>query len=237
MSSTAVFACDLLVFDLDGTLIDSRQDLANSVNATLASLHLPLLPHDRIAGFIGDGASVLLQRSLEASLPPGESIQDRMASAFPFFLDYYRSHKLDHTYVYAGVHTALRTLRESATDVLMAVLTNKPYRPSRQICDALGLAPYFFQNYGGDSFATKKPDPTGMHVLIEEASDRLGRAIPLSRVVLIGDSHVDVRTARAAGVRVLGCSYGLDPDGLLAAHPDAIAATPAEWLTALRSLL
>ncbi len=231
------FPCDLLVFDLDGTLINSEQDLANSVNATLAFLSRQRLPDDVIASFVGDGVGMLLQRSLQATAQPGEAMEPAMAAALPFFLAYYREHKLDFTYVYPGVLAELRRIREAAPWLPMAVLTNKPYRPSRAICDALGLSPYFFQNYGSDSFPQKKPDPMGIHALMSEAGELLGRPIQANRVVLVGDSDVDVATARAAGVRCLGCTYGLATARLLAAVPDAVVDTPTEWLAALGKML
>ena len=175
--------CDLLVFDLDGTLINSQQDLANSVNATLAFLHRPRLENEQIATFIGDGATVLMQRALHATGGADEAL---LASAMPFFLAYYREH---------------------------------------------------IQNYGGNSFETKKPHPLGMHTLMQEASAMLGREVQARRTVLIGDSHVDVETARSAGTLCLGCSYGLDPERLRAARPDCIVDKPEHWLNALCAML
>jgi phosphoglycolate phosphatase len=229
--------CDLLVFDLDGTLINSEQDLANSVNATLAFLGRPRLDDTLISSFVGDGVATLLQRSLHVTLRSREAIEPLLASALPFFLDYYRSHKLDFTYVYPGVISALRHIREAIPQLPMAVLTNKPYRPSRAICDGLGLSPYFFQNYGGDSFPQKKPDPIGMHALMAEAAAMSGSPVSPDRVVLVGDSDVDVATARAAGAKCLGCAYGLATERLLAAKPDFTVDSPTEWLTALGQML
>jgi len=226
--------CDLLIFDLDGTLIDSEQDLAASVNATLAFLGRPTLPMHSIASFIGDGAAMLVRRALEAS---GGMDEVALAQALAFFLDYYREHNLDFTYAYPGVISELRKIRAAAPDLPMAILTNKPYRPSRVICSGLGLSEFFFANYGGDSFPTKKPDPEGIYALMEEATRNLGRPISRQHTVLVGDSHVDVATARNAGILSLGCSYGLAPDKLREAGPDAIVDSPAQWLTALQQLL
>ena len=226
--------CDLLVFDLDGTLIDSQRDLSNSVNATLAFLHRPPLHDKRIAEFIGDGATMLVRRALEATGPVDDAL---LAQAMPFFLDYYRAHNLDFTSVYPGVIAALKRIRETAPSLPMAVLTNKPFRPSRVICDGLGLSPFFFQNYGGDSFPQKKPDPFGMHALMKEATAMLGRQVATDRTVLIGDSHVDAETARNAGTLCLGCSYGLAPERLREAKPDLIVDSPTEWISGIRRLL
>jgi phosphoglycolate phosphatase len=221
----------LLVFDLDGTLIDSAQDLCNSVNATLSHYgHDPLLD-TAIAGFIGDGALMLVRRAFaEASGGPVD--EDFLAKAYDYFLDYYRAHKLDFTYAYAGVLEALAALHKlheppAGTARIMAVLTNKPVRPAREICKALGLAPYFIRIYGGNSFDTKKPDPAGLLALMAEAG-----AKP-DQTVMIGDSQVDVLTARNAGVWSIGCTFGLSPETLLATQPDILVDSPEEWTAAL----
>jgi phosphoglycolate phosphatase len=214
----------LLVFDLDGTLIDSRQDLVNSVNATLDHLGRPHLPEEIVASYVGDGAGMLVRRAL------GEPIDESVfESALTFFLDYYREHKLDYTKLYPGVIESLDALRLDAEGKprKMAVLTNKPENPSRAICEALGLSPYFFQIYGGNSFATKKPDPEGLNALIREAG-----ADPFE-TVLIGDSEIDVRTARSAGAWALGCRFGFAPQKLEAAEPDCLVDTAADWAEAL----
>ena len=220
----------LLVFDLDGTLIDSRIDLANSINAMLAYLGKPLLPHAVIAGYIGDGASMLVRRALG---DPEGDVHDAefVGQALDFFLDYYRIHKLDFTYVYDGVVAALEAIRSDHPRVLMAVLTNKPVRPSRDICAHFGLDRFFFQNYGGNSFHTKKPDPTGLLALIAEASALDPAAAPVTpaQTVMIGDSDVDIVTARNCGALAIGCTFGLAPHSLAAAAPDALAHAPADW--------
>src|ERR1700735_3428601 len=132
----------LLVFDLDGTLIDSGADLCASVNAMLRNFGRPELPQKVIATYIGDGAARLVGRSLGE--PDDPAFLD---SALTYFLDYYREHKLDHTYVYPGVFSSLDALKQmpDGSPRSMAVLTNKPIVPSLAICDALGLSPYFFQ--------------------------------------------------------------------------------------------
>jgi phosphoglycolate phosphatase len=226
----------LLVFDLDGTLIDSSADLCNAVNAALDHVGQPQLPNHLIAGYIGDGAAMLVRRALAAETTPAEGLFD---AAFTFFLDFYRAHKLDNTRCYPGVLEALTAIRTRHPQLPMAVLTNKPVHPSREICAALGLAPFFFQNYGGNSFPTKKPDPEGLLTLLREAAalrEAAGHtAEPMAahEAVMIGDSDVDIRTARAIGARAIGCSFGLAPHTLAAAQPDAIVASPAEWPAAL----
>src|ERR1700753_464762 len=119
----------LIVFDLDGTLIDSRKDLANSINAMLADFHRHPLPEEIIAEYIGDGAGMLVRRALGD--PDDETL---VANALASFLVHYREHKLDYTYVYDGVFPALDALKDGRQ---MAVLTNKPVGPAQAICDAL----------------------------------------------------------------------------------------------------
>jgi len=220
----------LVVFDLDGTLIDSRVDLANSVNATLGYLGRPALPDAVIATYIGDGVSMLVRRALG---DPEGDIHDEeyVTGAVTYFLDYYREHKLDFTYVYEGVVEALDEIRVSLPGVAMAVLTNKPVRPSRDICAHFGLDRYFFQNYGGNSFHTKKPDPSGLRVLMAEAG-----GVRPEETVMVGDSAVDVLTAKNCGARSVGCLFGLAPHTLAAAGPDATVTSPLGWLKAIREI-
>jgi phosphoglycolate phosphatase len=214
----------LLVFDLDGTLIDSGADLCASVNAMLQHFDRPPLPDTVISTYIGDGAARLVSRSL------GEPTDaDFLDSALAYFLDYYREHKLDQTYVYPGVFAALDSLRfePGGTARSMAVLTNKPVGASQAICDALGLSPYFFRIYGGNSFASKKPDPEGLLALLKEA------CVSAQETLMIGDSDVDILTARNAGVWSMGCSYGLAPHTLVTVPPDCVVESPADWPLAL----
>jgi len=227
----------LLVFDLDGTLIDSRVDLCNSINAMLRHLGKPTLPDAVIASYIGDGAHMLVRRALGD--PEGDvHDEEYVTGALAFFLDYYRIHKLDFTYVYEGVFEALEEFRRAIPGVRMAVLTNKPVRPSREICAHFGLERFFFQNYGGNSFHTKKPDPKGLLTLIEEASalEGVGREILPAETVMIGDSDVDILTARNCGAWAVGCTFGLAPHSLAAARPDGLAHSPGEWVEVVRGL-
>jgi phosphoglycolate phosphatase len=174
-----------LVFDLDGTLIDSKQDLVVAVNATLRSLGRQELPADLVASYVGSGAPVLIQRALGDS-PDSEEFQ----RALQFFLAYYEQHKLDFTCAYPDVRQALEQLR----DIPMVVLTNKPVNISVRILEDLGLASFFQAIYGGNSFPTKKPDPLGANTILARL-----RVAP-REAVMVGDSEVDVQTARNAGM-------------------------------------
>ncbi|HWF66445.1 MAG TPA: HAD hydrolase-like protein [Acidobacteriaceae bacterium] len=212
----------LIVFDLDGTLIDSRTDLAQSVNGMLRHFHRHELPEDVIASYIGDGVGMLVRRALGD--PEDEALVDE---AETYFLDYYREHKLDHTYVYDGCHAVLMALQTHPRKPMLALLSNKPVGPSRAICEALGVAGCMFRIYGGNSFPTKKPDPLGLETLIREAG------VAPHETVMIGDSDVDILTAQNVGVYSIGCSYGLSPHTLEIAPPDVLIHKPADLFEVL----
>jgi phosphoglycolate phosphatase len=210
----------LVIFDLDGTLIDSRLDLVHSVNAALRHIHRPELPEDVIASYVGDGAPILIQRALG-----GEVVDEALVrKGLEYFLSYYREHKLDHTTVYHGIREALGAIQRSGNGVprKMAVLTNKPVNPSRAIVEALGLGSYFSQVYGGNSFSTKKPEPEGALKLLAETGVRPEQA------AIVGDSHVDIRTGRNAGLWTVAVTYGFAPHTLEGESPDVTLDTPQE---------
>lgn len=221
----------LIVFDLDGTLIDSARDLCNSVNAALEHMGRPHLDDHVIAGFVGNGAPMLVRRSLavENGVAPDEIHDEELATAYSFFLAHYREHKLDFTYAYEGVLSSLAALREGSGGAprKLAVLTNKPVRPARAICEGLGMGGFFSSIYGGDSFPLKKPDPMGLRAIMEEAG-----ATP-DETLMIGDSKVDVLTARNAGAWTLGCLFGFGPQNLMEAPPDIVVDSAHEWPAAL----
>jgi phosphoglycolate phosphatase len=208
----------LLIFDLDGTLIDSRLDLVHSVNAMLRHFGRPGLPDEVIASYVGDGAPVLVRRALGD--PKDEKF---LKDALDYFLAYYRVHKLDHTHIYDGIRESLTALHSSnGTRRKMAVLSNKPVHPSRAIVEALGLGKFFLHVYGGNSFPTKKPDPEGARALLKETKTRPQDA------VIIGDSLVDVLTGRNAGMWTCGVTYGFAPHTLCEAPPDVALDQPQE---------
>ena len=186
----------LFIFDLDGTLIDSKLDLAFSVNATRAQFGLGPLPQEQIFGYIGQGAPMLIRRALDHT-------QDDtlVEQALAFFLGYYRQHMLDNTIPYPGVREGLEQL--DTGERILTVLTNKPVRFSREILDALGLGRHFRAVYGGNSFERKKPDPLGVEVLLRETETEK------ERTLVVGDSEIDILTARNAGTWVCGVTYGL----------------------------
>jgi len=211
----------LLLWDLDGTLVDSELDLAHSINAMLRHLQRPELPVEVVASYIGDGAPMLVRRALGD--PQDETF---VQSALEYFMKYYREHKLDNTFVYAGVLETLAAIRQRSR-LKMAVLTNKPIGPSRGICDGLNISEFMTNVYGGNSFPTKKPDPHGARVLLQEHG-----ATP-DEAVMIGDSQNDVLTANNAGMFSVGVTYGLSPESLKIHPPDVLIDHPAELLEVL----
>ena len=220
----------LLIFDLDGTLVDSREDLANSINATLRNYDRPELPPDRIAQYIGDGAPTLVRRSLgfkdDHALEPKD--EEFIEDALVFFLEYYRDHKLDHTYVYEGVIEALQKIGgNNGNRRTMTVLSNKPVNPSRAIVEALGLKDFFTAVYGGNSFETKKPDPLGVKILLKETG------VTAAQAMIVGDSSVDMLTAKNAGIWSCGVTYGLSPETLRKFPGDVMVDSPSEWVELL----
>jgi len=208
----------LLIFDLDGTLIDSRLDLVHSVNAMLRHFKRPELPDEVIASYVGDGAPMLVRRALGD--PKAEGF---VKEALEYFLGYYRVHKLDHTKLYEGVSDSLQIIRNAnGSGRQMAVLSNKPVHPSRAIVEALGLGHFFVCVYGGNSFPTKKPDPQGVRTLLAETRTDKADA------VIIGDSSTDVITGRNAKIWSCGVTYGFAPHTLCEAPPDVTIDSPRE---------
>jgi phosphoglycolate phosphatase len=220
----------LLVFDLDGTLIDSRLDLIHSVNAMLHHIGRPELDGDVIASYVGDGAPALVRRAL------GDTEDEALFSgALEYFLAYYRLHKLDHTTVYGGMAETLASLANpslanpsNGVRRQMAVLSNKPVNPSRDIVQALGLGGFFVRVYGGNSFTTKKPDPLGVRTILQETG------VAADEALMIGDSSIDVLTGRNAGLWTCGVTYGFAPHSLEEVSPDVLIETPRELEELLR---
>ena len=211
---------DLLIFDLDGTLVDSKLDLAHAVNATRRHMGMSPLDHERVYSYVGNGAPVLIRRAMGA-----QASEPQVQEALEFFLEYYREHYLDYTTLYPGVRESLDRLRGGGKR--MAVLTNKPVGISRAILDGLGVGDHFFRVYGGNSFDLKKPDPIGVTALMRETG------IPADRTLMIGDSSVDIQTACNAGIASCGVTYGFQPETLADPAPDRLVDRMeelADWL-------
>ena len=207
----------LIIFDLDGTLIDSAEDLAISMNATRAHFGMSPLDPRLIYSYVGNGALVLVRRAL------GPEASDAMVeAALRFFLKFYRDHALEHTKLYPGVRETVDEL--TAAGHRLAVLTNKPVRISSDIVAALGLGERFLRIYGGDSFVSKKPDPIGITTLMNETTAEA------AETMMVGDSGVDVQTARNANVRSCGVAWGFQPDAFEVDAPDVLIREPRELL-------
>lgn len=209
-----------LIFDLDGTLIDSKLDLALSVNAARSHMGLPPLEHEEIFGYVGQGAPMLIRQSLGS-----HATDEKVELALKYFLDYYRDHMLDNTVTYPGVREGLEELAlrsPNGAPLQMAVLTNKPVRFSQRILEGLELAGYFQYVYGGNSFERKKPDPIGVEVLLRD----FGRTP--AEALMVGDSEIDIQTARNAGIWACGVTYGLGSHRLTEYPPDLLLDTLAD---------
>jgi phosphoglycolate phosphatase len=212
----------LLVFDLDGTLVDSRRDLADAANAVLEACGCRTHSEAAIGAMVGDGAAMLIQRAFEAADCPMPS------DALERFLRVYDGRLLRHTRAYDGVSEMLDAVSARAT---LAVLTNKPLRATRSVLDGLHLASYFGDRVlGGDGPHPRKPDPAGLAQLIADAGSEPATTL------MVGDSIVDWRTARRAGVRVCVAEYGFGfhpgpGEGL--STTDLVIDRPADLLTKL----
>jgi phosphoglycolate phosphatase len=206
-----------LFFDLDGTLIDSKLDLALSVNAALEHMARKPLPHEMIFGFVGQGAPTLIKRSLSAA-PDGSPLEEpnepEIEQGLRYFLQYYREHMLDNTVLYTGVREGLDAL--AAQGHSMAVLTNKPERISKMILKGLNVDQHFRYVYGGNTFERKKPDPMGVHTLLRDFKMEPAQAM------MVGDSEIDVLTARNSGIWCCGVTYGLGSHLLGEYPPDLL---------------
>jgi phosphoglycolate phosphatase len=199
----------LLIFDLDGTLIDSRLDLANAVNATRAEMRMPPLEHPVVYSYVGNGAPVLIRKAMGP-----DASDDEVQRALGFFLAYYHDHAVDDTRLYPGVRESLDQFH--AAGMQLAVLTNKPVRISEFIMNTLGLTPMMFRIYGGNSFGQKKPHPVGIDTLRAETG------VIAEQTWMVGDSVVDMQTARNAGVKACGVTYGFQPETLSECPPDLL---------------
>jgi phosphoglycolate phosphatase len=202
-------ACKLVVFDLDGTLVDSIRDIAAAVNDALVTVApgTPPLGLAQIRSFVGDGPAVLVSRSLETA-----AVAASVAEVLPLYLEAYGRRFLDTTTFYPGVLEAMDAL----ADRTLAVLTNKPGDLSRGLLSGLGAAHRFARIWGAGDVTVPKPDPQGLVRLMEELGARA------DETAMVGDSPVDVATGRAVGALSVGVTYGLDPRGVASSRPDAL---------------
>ena len=207
ISKNVLGEIDLLIFDLDGTLVDSQLDLVLGVNATRRHMNLGPLPNDVIAALVGRGVNVLISQALG-----DQATEENIEKGLEFFLDYYHQHMLDNTVTYPGVREALEELQ----DRKLAILTNKPVNFSREMIRRLGMDRYFLFVYGGNSFPQKKPDPVGTLALMKDTG-----ASP-AQTIIVGDSDTDVLTGQAAGIWTCGVTYGFGAHSLENSPPDLL---------------
>jgi phosphoglycolate phosphatase len=185
----------LVVFDLDGTLVDSRRDLADAANALIAERGGQALAVDQVAAMVGEGAALLVRRALRAA----NVERDDLPLALARFLHLYDQRLLCHTRLYEGTREALDQI---AARTPVAVLTNKPQHQTERLLDGLDIRPLFHEILGGDSVHGRKPDPAGLNYLMAQVG------ASAERTIMIGDSVIDLRTARAAGTRACLVRYG-----------------------------
>ena len=211
----------LIVFDLDGTLIDSRRDLADAANALIAERGGAPLPEETIGRMVGDGAAALVRRALTAAAVPLDE------SSVPRFLELYDVRLLRTTRAYPGIPEVLSALQQQCA---LAVLTNKPLAHTRTLLAALDLASFFGSVIGGDGPFARKPDPAGLQHLMAE------HRMQPSRTIMVGDSPIDAATARAAGTSFCLAAYGFGVPNP-APPSDAVLVTSEELPAAIRRLL
>jgi phosphoglycolate phosphatase len=205
----------LYIFDLDGTLIDTRQDITTAVNRMLEELGLPTKSLEEVVSYVGDGIRKLVERAV------GKNSVD-FEKAESLFRNYYQTHLVDTTCPYPGVTDTLQMLERSQK----AVLTNKAYRLSKAILDHLEITHFFSVIVGGDSVREKKPSPQGLEFILENTGVRPEDA------VMIGDNKNDIITAQSTGVTSVYVTYGFtDLETVLPLNPDFVIRSPGELLT------
>jgi phosphoglycolate phosphatase len=217
----------IVVFDLDGTLVDTAPDLIHTLNAILGAEGIPPLPYETARPMIGGGVRPLLEQALaERGQHPGDAAMDML---FERYIRRYQDHIADRSRPYPGLEAALDRL--DAQGFALAVCTNKYEALSLRLLDALGLTGRFAAICGQDTFPMKKPDPEVLRLTIARAGGDSARA------VMVGDSDTDIRVARAAGIPVIGVDFGytripmaaLSPDRLIG-HFDALAEAVSDLL-------
>lgn len=212
---------DVVVFDLDGTLIDSARDIAFCVNETLRRVDRPTIEEEIVTSFVGRGVQPLIERAMRATSQAGEAGGEATRDALRLFREIYEEHCLDHTRLYPGIPEVLAAYDAKT----LAVVTNKAEKFTLKILEGLGIRERFSVILGGDSMEQKKPDPGPILHVMQTAGVSTGRG------VIVGDSEIDIMAGKAAGIRTCGVLYGLRPESeIREARPDAIVASAPEIL-------
>jgi phosphoglycolate phosphatase len=209
-----------VVLDLDGTLVDTGDDLAAAVNATLVALGLPPQDPRTLLGYVGHGGRVLLERALGADRGP------LVEASLDIFMPWYREHLLDHAAVYPGLRAVLDEL--AGEGAVFSVLTNKPEDMSAKILRGLDLEGLCPRLIGGDTLPVRKPDPTGLRQLIAAAR------VPAAATLMVGDSSIDVATGKNAGVATCAVCWGFNGADVRGAGADVEIVAPGELLAICR---
>ncbi len=197
----------MIVYDLDGTLVDTLQDITNAANYMLSQMRAAALAPDQVRRFVGRGMHQLIVDCLQTEDP------GRIAEGMQIYRAYYREHLVDHSRLYPGVLAVLEYFQTRT----QAVISNKPNPYSKDLLEALGIGSYFLEVIGGDDPYPRKPDPSSLRVLIERAG------VSAEETMIIGDSPIDVETGRRAGIFTATVTHGLsDRDDLISARPDAM---------------
>lgn len=205
----------LILYDLDGTLVDTRRDIINGVRHALEMLKGPDLTDDEIKDCVGTGLHALIKQVFRTE---DEKLADKGSK---LYREHYKKHMLDHTHLYAGARECLEYFK----DRKQAVITNKPNPFSSQILEALGVAHFFIAIVAGDNGLPFKPDPAAIHHLMEETGATNGE------VLFVGDSGIDIQAARNAEVEIVTLSHGFANEATLReAKPDHIVRDFAELL-------
>lgn len=210
---------DAVLFDLDGTLIDSARDISNCVNETLRRMGREEIQEEVITSFVGRGVVPLIERVMAEAAPCRGGREAETREAVALFMELYEAHCLDSTRLYPGIREVLDAFAGKS----LAVVTNKVEKFTRKILEGLSIRGRFATVICGDSLEEKKPHPAPVLHALERASAQAGRA------VIIGDSNIDIAAGKAAGTLTCGVLYGLRPEQeIREARPDAIVATAAE---------
>ena len=189
----------LIIFDLDGTIIDTRADLANAVNMTREHFRLPALSKDEIVGYVGNGLTKLMERSFH------DKPEVDIKNANSIFMKFYSDYLIIETALYPGVTEGLERIAEKKYP--MAVLSNKPGELCRKITAHFGLGRYFFTVMGGGDASGLKPEPGGIFDIIKDAGER-GFSGTSENIWIIGDNYTDLDAAKNAGIKSIFCTFG-----------------------------